>query len=187
MSNSETEEFLQAGLQNPTVTSWGVIDKNNITGYHHPAPLVGFISFEVGSPYNGYFHVASPRSAWGKGLIEEAGYEAINWIFNNSQVTRVSAAILDKNRAAKSLCYRLGFKRDGLFEDFVIQNGQPLAVAHFGLTRTAWSEQQENPCQVSQKPSSQSLPTSSQESAPLLVQDLEQPSVELEPVETKVE
>ena len=45
-SPQEAEEFLYAGLQNPAVISWGVIDKNNLTNYHHPAPLVGFISSE---------------------------------------------------------------------------------------------------------------------------------------------
>jgi len=141
MTDEEAEEFLRASILSPNVMSWGVVDKNNLTNYRHPAPLVGFISFEFNGPYNGYFHVASPRSAWGKGLIDEAARAVIKQAFTDSEILRASAVILDNNRPAKSLCYRLGFKRDGVFEDFVRKNGQPMAVVHFGLTRVRWNEQ----------------------------------------------
>jgi RimJ/RimL family protein N-acetyltransferase len=48
--------------------------------------------------------------------------------------------MLDRNKPAKALAHRLGFERDGRFENFTQQNGQPQAVIHFGITRNKWEE-----------------------------------------------
>lgn len=135
-SEDELLEFLHQFVQRPNVISWGVIDRDNVTGYRHEAPLIGYVSFEQFSPFNGYLHIASARSAWGKGLMDDAAAEVIKLLFENSPyLLRLSCAILAKNGPAKALAYRMGFKKEGSFASFVLQNGQPQDVLHFGLTR----------------------------------------------------
>lgn len=135
------ESTIAKTLQQPHVASWGIIDKYNATNSKHEAPLVGFISFELAGDYNGYFHVASSRVAWGRGFVEEGVQAVLPLLFQAiPTLQRVSASVLDKNKPAKSLAYRLGFTKEGRFEAFTRQNGQPMAVAHFGLTKAAWEE-----------------------------------------------
>lgn len=126
------------------VPSWGVIDKDNSLGYKHEAPLVGIVFLQPGaSPANCYVHLASTRRAWGSGLMDEAGAKLIHYVFECfPQILRISGAILNNNKPAKNFAKRLGFKQDGLLQDFVTQDGQPRSVAHFGiLRRHAWEVQ----------------------------------------------
>ena len=144
------EEFLavlEKQIQNPNVRSWGVIDKNHQINNHHEAPLVGFLAFERSSLYTGYVHVASSRSAWGTGFIDEACRTAINEVFNTEpELLRMSAAILVKNSPAKALIRRLNFDREGILSHLILQNGEPQDVVHYGLTRERWKEL----CQLAQ-------------------------------------
>jgi RimJ/RimL family protein N-acetyltransferase len=118
-TEDELESYLSTILASPTMISWGIIDKFNQVNSKHEAPLVGFIGYEPMGAFNGYFHVASNRSCWGKGFVDEAGRAAISAIFSTyPSVLRVSAAMLDRNKPAKALAHRLGFERDGRFEAF---------------------------------------------------------------------
>jgi RimJ/RimL family protein N-acetyltransferase len=141
-SPTNPEELAELlGTMIPNVVSYGVIDKNNSLEMPHPAPLIGMIAFEQRSVWNGYFHVASTRKAWGSGLIEEGGKAAISDIFSRfPNLTRVSAEILKHNYPAQSLAKRLGFLKEGVMEDMVTQKGEPKPLVHFGLTRKRWME-----------------------------------------------
>jgi len=121
--------------------SFGVIDKFNKLNYNHAAPLVGMVWFDAGgTPANAYFHFSSSRRAWGTGFMDEAGSLAIRYLFDHfPSVVRVSTLLMNHNKPAKIYTKKLGFKQDGRFADFVTQNGEPKAMAHFGLTRKeAW-------------------------------------------------
>lgn len=156
----EFEEWMKQSMAN--CLSFGVIDKHGELGIRHEAPLIGVLIFEpTSNPYNGYFHVASSRRAWGSRMIDEAGEVAIRWVFENCPtLTRVSAAMLDANKPAKALCRRLGFVFEGVFEDMILLNTEPKPVAHFGLTRRNWEWQLQSPLQSeSEAPSSEVMPT----------------------------
>jgi RimJ/RimL family protein N-acetyltransferase len=136
-TDEEILQFLQASLQN--VVSYGVIDKLNSLSTRHQAPIIGMITFEPATQYNGYFHVTSRRKAWGSGLIDEAGRTAIKDVFDHlPALSRVSAAVLASNSPARGIARRLGFRQEGVFPHFVRQNSLPLDVVHFGLTRERW-------------------------------------------------
>ena len=135
-SAEDWEAYHNQLFQSPEVKSWGIIDKNNLTKSKHEAPLVGMVMFQQDGPFNGYFHVASNRSAWGKKFVDEAGSEVIQQIFKDiPSLLRVSAAILDVNAPAKALARRLGFQKEGLLKDVSTQQGKPVGLALFGLTR----------------------------------------------------
>jgi len=120
-----------------TYPTWGVIDKNNKLNYKHAAPLIGFFWAEPTNFSNVYMHLTSTRKAWASGLMDEGAHALIKELFEkNPGLLRLSGAILNSNKPAKNFAKRVGMKQDGLFKDFVTQNGQPKAVAHFGLTRS---------------------------------------------------
>lgn len=123
----------------PNLKSYAVIDKNNSLKMNHEAPLIGMIAFEPHTIWNGYLHIASTRKAWGSGLFEEGVKAALTHIFETApDLNRVSAHILANNYPAKSLAKRLGFVKEGLFEDWVTQKSEPKNIIQFGMTKKRW-------------------------------------------------
>lgn len=163
-TDDEMANYLQGVIQ--TFPTYGVIDKANMLGYKHDAPLIGYFQLEPVSPTNIYLHITSNRKAWGSGLMDEAGQKIIQEIFDSCPtVLRISASILNGNKPAKNIAKRAGFKQDGLFKDCVTQNGVPKSIAHFGLTRNEWNAQ----CQaslVAAKPQSLTTTVNSLEQTP---------------------
>lgn len=135
-TNEDMEKYILHNLgQFP---SWGVIDKFNALNYKHEAPLIGIVWVEPGStPANIYIHFTSTRKAWGSGLMDEATIKVMQYIFGQVQeLKRISACVINSNTPAKAYLKRIGFKQDGLFKDFVTQNGEPKSMAHFGFLRS---------------------------------------------------
>jgi RimJ/RimL family protein N-acetyltransferase len=121
--------------------SYGVIDKNNTLNIRHEAPLIGMIAFEPHTVWNGYLHIASSRKAWGSGLFDQGLVLAIDDIFSSiPSLTRISALVLENNYPTRSLAKRMGFLREGRFEDMVTQHGEPRSLLHFGMTRRRWTD-----------------------------------------------
>jgi RimJ/RimL family protein N-acetyltransferase len=82
--------------------------------------------------------------------MDEAGQVLIKHIFDSwPTLLRISGAILNNNKPAKAFAKRMGFKQDGLLQDFVTQDGQPRSVAHFGiLRRHTWEVPKPQPQEV---------------------------------------
>jgi RimJ/RimL family protein N-acetyltransferase len=138
-TDEEMLEYLKANLRR--VISYGVIDKNNTLSINHPAPIIGMITFEQGTPYNGYFHITSRRKAWGSGLMDAACKVAIQDVMDSiPTLLRVSAGMLNSNGPAKGIAKRLGFRYEGTLEDFVMVKQSPVSLIHYGMTRTRWNE-----------------------------------------------
>jgi RimJ/RimL family protein N-acetyltransferase len=138
----DEEMLMFLGEQVKRMRTWGIIDKANLTKSKVvEVPIVGIIFFEKINPYNGYFHVASNRKAWGEklakpGMVEQAGRLVIDEIFKTDQdLMRVSAAMVSTNLAAVNLAKRLGFVKDGYFARAAMQSGKPKDVMHFGILR----------------------------------------------------
>lgn len=141
-------ELLEAAVA--TQPTFGIVDKNNLTRTKATdLPVVGLVTVQLLPPWSAYVHIASNRKAWGErvakpGLLEQGARLVLEELFSNPDLLRVNAAPMDHNAAAKGLCRRLGFKQDGLFEDAVLIQGKPRSLAHFGLSRRAWTASQEN-------------------------------------------
>lgn len=140
-TQAEIEKFLWDKTALPNVYSWAIVDKNNLTATRQDAPLVGIGLFELLSPENGYFHVASNRRAWGEriaqpGLVQQAAELAIPQLWKYlPTLQRISAATYASNKAARGLIKRLGFVKDGYFVAMGRTKGKPQDVVHFGLLR----------------------------------------------------
>lgn len=105
--------------------------------------LIGILYFEPAGARNGYLHIALARSAWGRGLADEAATLCIRDLFEmRPELIRLSAAMLERNVPARALARRMGFALEGTLADMVLQNGMPRSVAHYGLTRRQWAQRQ---------------------------------------------
>ena len=138
---STDEEFLEAYKQRLSqAISFAIVDKNGITHLPHEAPLVGLVTFDLTTPFNGYFHTVTSRRAWGRPgqprLVDEAGKLALRTVFEDyPTLLRVSALIPERNRPAISLAHRMGLVREGVFRNFVSSEGEPRNMVHFGVLR----------------------------------------------------
>lgn len=138
-TKEDFEVYMRNYLAMPHVASFGIIDRNNLLEMPHTAPLVGIIVFEGAGKYNGYFHVATTRAAWGTHMIDQAGAVAIEQLFRQEpSLHRVSATVNDKLAPAKALLRRLGFRFEGLIRKALPIGGVMYDVAHFGLLHTDW-------------------------------------------------
>lgn len=130
----EFDRYFNALLD--VVVSYGVIDKQNLTNSRHEAPLIGLITFEPHTIWNGFVHVASSRKAWGKGLMDEAGKLVLKDLFTNLEtLQRLSAWIFKNNIPAQHYVIRAGFRKEGVLRDFIVQDGLPKTIYQYGLTR----------------------------------------------------
>jgi len=133
------EEFTEKLKALPTIETYGIIDKNNILGVRHEAPLIGIYMFDRDTTLNGNAHVASTRKAWGSRLVDQAGQLLIGHVLDkHPEMTRVTVTVLASNAPAKALCKRLGFTYEGCVRDAITVNGHPANMALFGLTRRDW-------------------------------------------------
>lgn len=106
---------------------------------------IGLFYFEPAGRRNGYLHIAMDPAAWGRGLADEAAALAIADLFARcGDLTRLSAAILEQNRAAQALARRMGFQLEAQFPDMIVQHGTPRSLMHFGLTRRQWRPRQQH-------------------------------------------
>lgn len=120
----------------PRMLTFGVIDRNGELGLPHEAPLIGHIAFEPHTCWNTYVHVASPRRAWGKGLIDEGMKLAFKAVFaQEPSLQRISAVVARSNHLAHGLAKRLGMVYEGTMKDMIVREGVPRALVHYGMTR----------------------------------------------------
>lgn len=124
---------LLMSLQLSVCTSYGLLRAGTTSG------LIGMLHFEPSGTRNGYLHIAMSRNAWGRGLADEAAALCIRDLFEKQPaLTRLSAAMLERNRPAQSLARRMGFTLEATLADMVLQKGTPRSVLHYGLTRRDW-------------------------------------------------
>lgn len=139
----KTEDELVAAFAKLTQThTFGIIDKNNILGVRHEAPLIGIYTWDQDTICNGNLHVASTRKAWGSRLVDQAGQLLAQHLFDTQpNILRATVSVLQQNAPAKALAKRLGFRYEGCFRDAIEVNGDPQNMAIFGLTRRDWENQ----------------------------------------------
>jgi RimJ/RimL family protein N-acetyltransferase len=135
------EEFAAKLAHLPNVRTYGIIDKNNIIGMRHEAPLIGMYMFDQDTVLNGNAHVASTRKAWGSRLVDQAGHILVGHVFDSiPELTRVTVSVLASNAPAKALAKRLGFTYEGRIRDAMTVRDVPQDMVLFGLTRRDWVE-----------------------------------------------
>ena len=127
-------KFMEAAL--PLCRSFGVIDKDGALGFHHEAPIIGFIMFEPMPPCSMYAHIASSRRAWGTDLMKEASELAIKELFATEPgALRISAVIPAFNKRALAFARKVGLHKDGFFQNAATIKGKPISLVHFGIIR----------------------------------------------------
>jgi RimJ/RimL family protein N-acetyltransferase len=78
------------------------------------------------------------RSDWGKGYGTEALWLALRYAFDELNFHRLTVTVIANNARAIALYERAGFRREGIFREFGLRDGQRYDMLLYGLLRPEW-------------------------------------------------
>lgn len=80
------------------------------------------------------------ESSRGRGYGREAMRLLLDYGFNNLNFHRIQLNVLEFNEKAIILYERCGFKREGIFREFVLRDGRRYNLLLYGLLKSEWKE-----------------------------------------------
>ncbi len=80
------------------------------------------------------------KSVWGNGLGKEALYGLTNFAFEELKFNRISALISPKNIGAQKVVETMGFRKEGVLQDWEFWNGQYTDMQMHALLKKEWRE-----------------------------------------------
>ncbi|MBY6269980.1 UDP-4-amino-4,6-dideoxy-N-acetyl-beta-L-altrosamine N-acetyltransferase [Parageobacillus thermoglucosidasius] len=105
-----------------------------------PVGVVNFtnIDFENGKCSWG-FYIGDQSAPKGSGTL--MGYLALNFIFDELNIRKLCAEIIDSNERSIRYHQRLGFRTEGVLKKHVLKNNQYVDVILMALFNKQWKEQ----------------------------------------------
>ena len=79
------------------------------------------------------------REARGAGLGRRALTLLVDWLFEHPWVRRLELTTTPDNAGALALAESLGFTREGVLRQRVVERGQAVDIVWFGLLREEWA------------------------------------------------
>lgn len=76
----------------------------------------------------------------GKGLAKEALNLAMEFAFQELNLHRIQLNVLEYNEDAIRLYERLGFKREGVYREFIHRDGKRYDMYLYGILRHEWNQ-----------------------------------------------
>jgi RimJ/RimL family protein N-acetyltransferase len=101
----------------------GYIEMDGILWAHQ----TGWLGIGIGEPDN-----------WGRGYGYEALRLALDFAFHELNLYRVQLTVFEYNERAIALYEKLGFRREGVFREFVHRDGRRYDMLLYGLLRREW-------------------------------------------------
>ena len=89
--------------------------------------LIGTVGFHAWSPKHKRVEIGYEldQPYWGKGYAKEAITAAINYAFQEMDITRIGAVVFTENKASYELLLKLGFQQEGVLQNYLYQYGIP--------------------------------------------------------------
>ena len=80
------------------------------------------------------------RANWGKGYGYEAAQLALAFAFDELNLHRVQATVFCYNERSIALFEKLGFRREGVYREFLQRDGERHDMLLYGLLEREWRE-----------------------------------------------
>lgn len=105
--------------------------------------LIGTLSYlkleeENSAPHRAEIGFYLDRICWGQGLMVEAIWNSIPYVFDQMCIARIEAAIHPKNLRSASVLLQIGFRLEGVLRRRGVYRGRPCDVMMFALLRDDW-------------------------------------------------
>jgi RimJ/RimL family protein N-acetyltransferase len=78
------------------------------------------------------------REQWGKGYGREAMTLILQYGFNELNLHRIQLTVFEYNERAIALYEKLGFRREGVYREFMKRDGKRYDMYLYGLLRPEW-------------------------------------------------
>lgn len=117
---NEAEEyvnFISTGYQNKIFIRWGITEKGN----NQVIGLIALHHIESGNRKVSIGYILNERF-WKQGVMTETVGTVIDYLFNDFNINRIEAEIHPENIASIRLCEKLGFKKERLKEECILNN-----------------------------------------------------------------
>lgn len=135
-SEAELTQWLQELHKDKSTFAFAIrpIDGNDLIGYLEldgilwPHGVCG-MSIAIGD-----------RANWGKGYGYEAAQLALAFAFGELNLHRVQATVFAYNERSIALFEKLGFRREGVYREFLQRDGERHDMLLYGLLDREWRE-----------------------------------------------
>jgi ribosomal-protein-alanine N-acetyltransferase len=98
--------------------------------------IVHHVEVDHGRAEIGFWLVREERGA---GLGRRAVTLLVDWLFDHPWMRRLELTTTPANAGALALAQRLGFTREGVLRQRVVERGQAVDIVWFGLLREEWA------------------------------------------------
>jgi RimJ/RimL family protein N-acetyltransferase len=78
------------------------------------------------------------REQWGKGYGREAMELVLRYGFHELNLHRIQLTVFEYNERAIALYEKLGFRREGVYREFMQRDGKRYDMLLYGLLRREW-------------------------------------------------
>lgn len=106
------------GYKEGKAIRWGIQFKNHNS-------LIGTVGFHAISSKNRRAEIGYElnQSYWGKGLAKEAILKVVEYGFEEMGLKRIGAVVFLENESSSELLLKLGFNKEGILRDYIVQKG----------------------------------------------------------------
>lgn len=122
-------DWFQSRYQESLGIRWGIAlkGKSNIIG------TVGFNNYTKNHRANLGYDLQ--KEYWNNGYITEALKAIIDFGFNNLEINRIEAEVMQGNIASEKVLEKLGFKNEGILRQWMYWNGNHYDMTMFSLLK----------------------------------------------------
>lgn len=111
-----------------------LLETNDLIG------IVGFDGIAWNNQVAGFSIGIGDQPSWGQGYGFEATQLPLTYAFNELNLHRLQLTVFSYNERAMALYEKCGFKREGVFREYLQRDGKRYDMVLYGLLRHEWEE-----------------------------------------------
>ena len=151
ISDPRVQEGIRDGIPNPYteedaleyIRSVSNADRNQvfsfaITAYGNVIGSISAFRLDNVNKFTAELGYYLAPSQWNKGLMTQAVNQLCSYVFNNSDLRRITAEVFSFNHASCRVLEKCGFHLDGILYDNVYKNGKMCDSVIYGMTKKGY-------------------------------------------------
>ena len=131
-SEQEAQKFIDVyriRFKDKTGLRWGI----SLKGKHHIIGTIGFNNFTKRHRANIGYDLQ--KEYWNNGYITEALKAVVNFGFNQLEINRIEAEVMQGNTNSEKVLYKLNFKNEGILRQWMYWNKKYYDMTMFALLK----------------------------------------------------
>lgn len=151
ISDPRVQESIRDGIPNPYTeedaldyiravqsADRGQVYAFAVTAYGNVIGSISIFRMDNVNRFTGELGYYLAPSQWNKGLMTQAVREICSYVFNNSDLKRITAEVFSFNKASCKVLEKAGFRLDGVLLDNVYKNGILCDSMIYGMTKKGY-------------------------------------------------